>query len=282
VRAGDKRRSTLLQVAPNQLLQMPPLHTVLRGGKRSGTKNVPSRWLPRCTEIGTLELYCVAKDEQNRWRLEFSVRDIIQDTDEDGKKAEATVTDVWPEAPVQEAAKVIRETYAAASGRLTEATDESDGSRAGPRAARNGQRDCADACGTSSLKSQIAASYRQHISPAGTISSASVCVPASATHGTSSASSTLELLHASPKGAKPGLVSPRGGADYWIMWRRVAGGLPTALQNTLFTRMRPVLLPGRSKASKACGKRIHRDVASRRQSGAHRSQLERASSAKRH
>jgi hypothetical protein len=34
------------------------------------------------------------------------------------------------------------------------------------------------------------------------------------------------------------------------MWRRVAGGLNTALQNTLFNRMRPILLPGKSKTSK--------------------------------
>ena len=39
-----------------------------------------------------------------------------------------------------------------------------------------------------------------------------------------------------------------GGADYWIMWRRVAGGLSTALQNTLMNRLRPVLLPVKGKA----------------------------------
>ena len=60
----------------------------------------------RCTEIGTLELYCVAKDGNNRWRLEFNVRDIVKDAD-DGQDAAAsnqTVTDVWPEEQVQEAA----------------------------------------------------------------------------------------------------------------------------------------------------------------------------------
>ena len=41
---------------------------------------------------------------------------------------------------------------------------------------------------------------------------------------------------------------PEGGADYWIMWRRVAGGLNTALQQALFTRLRPALLPAKGKA----------------------------------
>lgn len=40
-----------------------------------------------------------------------------------------------------------------------------------------------------------------------------------------------------------------GGADYWIMWRRVAGGLSTAIQNTLMNRMRPVLLPVKGKGA---------------------------------
>ena len=31
------------------------------------------------------------------------------------------------------------------------------------------------------------------------------------------------------------------------MWRRVAGGLNVQLQNSLFNRLRPVLVPGKSK-----------------------------------
>ena len=59
---GDDRPGDVLHVAPEQLLQLPPLHTVLRGGKRSGTKHVPVTLAARCTEIGTLELWCVAKE----------------------------------------------------------------------------------------------------------------------------------------------------------------------------------------------------------------------------
>src|SRR4029079_2314283 len=79
---GHDRAGDLLQAAPNQLLQLPPLHTVLRGGKRSGTKSIPVTLAARITEIGTLELHCVAKDGQNRWRLEFNTRDIIRDSND--------------------------------------------------------------------------------------------------------------------------------------------------------------------------------------------------------
>src|SRR5207253_4338625 len=58
-----------------------------------------------------------------------------------------------------------------------------------------------------------------------------------------------KMLHAPPR-KETGPAAPRppeGGADYWIMWRRVAGGLNTSLQNTLLNRLRPGLLPTKGK-----------------------------------
>jgi hypothetical protein len=63
-----------------------------------------------------------------------------------------------------------------------------------------------------------------------------------------------KMMHAparaDDRSARPG--APRvqeGGADYWIMWRRVAGGLNPSLQQALADRLRPVLLPARGKAA---------------------------------
>jgi len=49
-------------------------------------------------------------------------------------------------------------------------------------------------------------------------------------------------MHAPVKGA-PGKPAPEGGADVWIMWRRVAGGLNAPLQQNLLDRLRAILLP---------------------------------------
>jgi hypothetical protein len=49
-------------------------------------------------------------------------------------------------------------------------------------------------------------------------------------------------------GGKKQPVVPEGGADYWIMWRRVSGGLNAALQQQLFSRLKPALLPAKGKA----------------------------------
>jgi hypothetical protein len=49
---------------------------------------------------------------------------------------------------------------------------------------------------------------------------------------------------------QPGATVSRaveGGADFWVLFRRVAGGLNTSLQQSLFERMRPVLLPAKGK-----------------------------------
>jgi hypothetical protein len=48
-------------------------------------------------------------------------------------------------------------------------------------------------------------------------------------------------------GGKPAARAPEGGADYWVMWRRVAGGLNASLQQALFDRLRPALLPAKGK-----------------------------------
>src|SRR5262249_53702188 len=61
-----------------------------------------------------------------------------------------------------------------------------------------------------------------------------------------------KFLNAPPRaepGKKPAPRPPEGGADHWIMWRRVAGGLSAALQLALFNRVRAVLLPAKGKVS---------------------------------
>jgi len=55
-----------------------------------------------------------------------------------------------------------------------------------------------------------------------------------------------KLIHAPKAGGKT-MGPPEGGAEFWVMWRRVAGGLKLELQNALFNRLRPVLLPSKAK-----------------------------------
>jgi hypothetical protein len=252
VRAQD-RPGELLEVAPEQLAQLPPLHTVLRGGKRSGARSVPVTLAARVTEIGTLELWCVAKEGNNRWRLEFNVRDIIkpaEDAEADGPAAPTGVTDVWPEALVQQAAELIRGCYdrrpnAPEAAQLTKALE----------AALEAPRDkwptglCRRLWEFLGEAAERRRSSPQHLSRWYNLVGYCLRPGFGDALDRYRIDQLWKLLHAVPKGTKA-LTQPEGGADFWIMWRRVAGGLGTSLQQTLFTRLRPVLVPGKGKVTR--------------------------------
>jgi hypothetical protein len=248
VRSEDKP-GDLLTVSPEQLMELPPLHTVLRGGKRSGAaKHVPVTLFTRSTEIGTLELFCVARDGNNRWRLEFNVRELVKPAakDEEEGKVEA-VSDVWPEAQVQEAGKLIRGTFSAAGEpdpppqELTRALEAAlDASR---------ERWPTGLCRRLwEFLLETAENRRRSPALSGRWSHlAGYCLRPG--FGDSLDRFRVEQLwksmHAARKDATGRALPPamEGGADVWIMWRRVAGGLNQALQQNLLDRLRPILLP---------------------------------------
>ena len=67
---------------------LPPIHTLFKGARSKNT-TVPVHLRATLTELGTLELWCVSNDGEERWRLEFELR---------GAKAHtaATVTESMP------------------------------------------------------------------------------------------------------------------------------------------------------------------------------------------
>ncbi|OWK43675.1 hsp70 family protein [Fimbriiglobus ruber] len=249
---GDDKPGDIFELGPTQLLQLPPLHTILRGGRRSGVKRVPVTLAAKATEIGTLELYCVSR-EGNRWRLEFNVRDVVRDTPErPGEPAgddRATLLDVFPEDKVQAAGELIRTCYATGAptppelpksleaaldtGRqewptglcrriwdfLAEVSDQR--TKSPPHLSRwyNLVGFCLrPGFGDPLDRYRIEALWKL------------ITTTTAATGATAKQPTVVE-----------------GGADYWIMWRRVSGGLNAALQQSLYARLRPTLLPSRGK-----------------------------------
>jgi molecular chaperone DnaK (HSP70) len=72
-RARFERPGDLVALDEASFQALPPVETVLRstGGGRS---EVPVRLRAALTEIGTLEVFCVAEDRDARWKLEFGLR----------------------------------------------------------------------------------------------------------------------------------------------------------------------------------------------------------------
>jgi hypothetical protein len=251
---GDDQPGDLLRVAPDQLRQLPPLHTILRGGKRSGTKRVPVTLAARSTEIGTLELWCVAEEGDNRWRLEFNVRDTVKDDEPAGDSpAEPAVTDVWPEAQVQEAARLIRAVYAGSDPAAPAPQDLTKLLEAALDAPRHDwptglcRRLWEFLAEVADQRKRSPAHLSRWYHLVGWCLRPGFGDPLDRFR----VEQLWKIIQAPPR-AEPGRTAPRlpeGGADYWIMWRRASGGLHAQLQHSLYDRLRPAVLPGKGKAT---------------------------------
>ncbi|MBA4186419.1 MAG: molecular chaperone DnaK [Planctomycetaceae bacterium] len=262
---GDDKPGQVLRLPPESLLPLPPLHTVLRGGKRTGVKQVPVTLAAKCTEIGTLELYCETK-EGNRWRLEFNVRDVLREPTKEDEEADNSnaLIDVFPEDRVQLAAGLIESVFGdtppatEASGSPAPTTSELtkliEAALESPRSdwptglcRRMWEFLEVNAAGRGKSPGHLSRWYNLTgfvLRPGFGDPVDRYRVEALWKMITTAASAPAGNLSG---GKKPPIV-PEGGADYWIMWRRVSGGLNAALQQALFTRLRPALLPGKGKA----------------------------------
>jgi hypothetical protein len=255
---GDDKPGQVLRLSPESLMELPPLHTILRGGKRAGAKRVPVTLAAKCTEIGTLELYCESR-EGNRWRLEFNVRDVLREPSKEDAEADAqaAVIDVFPEEKVQAAGGLISATFADPVPENAQPVTTSDLPKLLDAALESPRGEwptglCrrlwefleTNAAGRGKSPGHLSRWYnltgfvlrpgfgdpvdRYRVEALWKL----ITAAASGQAGTS--------------GAKKPTV-PEGGADYWIMWRRVSGGLNAALQQALFSRLKPALLPIKGK-----------------------------------
>ena len=73
VRKQDQIGS-LIEDWGDEVQELNPLEVTLRLEGQEDTV-LPARLESRVTEIGTLELWCVSRDGQNRWKLEFNIRE---------------------------------------------------------------------------------------------------------------------------------------------------------------------------------------------------------------
>lgn len=264
---GEDQPGQLLRLPPSALLPLPPLQTLLRGGKRTGIKRVPVTLAARCTEIGTLELFCESR-EGNRWRLEFNLREVLQPPSKDHEAEEAALSahlvDVFPEEKIQAAQTLIAQVFAPGSPppttpemaarpsptptaqeltrQLEEVLESTRSDWPTTVCRRLWEALEAHAAGRSKSPAHLARWYNL----SGFVLRPGFGDPLDRYRVESLWKLIMSAASASPSSSKAAVGE--GGAEYWIMWRRVAGGLNTALQQQLFSRLRPVLLPQKGKA----------------------------------
>jgi molecular chaperone DnaK (HSP70) len=85
VSAADKA-GDLVELGPAEVVRLPAIATVLRASGSTRTGEIPVQLAASLSEVGTLDMHCVAEDGSGqRWKLEFQLRaqdDAVDDADE--------------------------------------------------------------------------------------------------------------------------------------------------------------------------------------------------------
>jgi len=223
-------------VAPDDSFKpLPPIHTVLKGSREGAVKVALQAGL---TEIGTLELSCVARDADERWRLEFELRG--------GAKGRAlTVTESMP-ARFAEAVEQVQKVF-------------------GHKPLPVGPKDVKNL--TRTLEKVLGARETWRVPVLRELWSALYAGAGKRRRSEDHERVFFQLLGFS---LRPGFGYPLDDwraeqtwklfkdlvthhqekpvwLEFWVMWRRAAGGLPATAQAELFHYLLPHLEPGHKK-----------------------------------
>ncbi len=104
-RLGD-RPGDVVTLDPDEVTVLPPIRTVLRYGKKGTVTEIPVRLSVHLTAVGTLELWCHAEETDHRWRLLFDVRQEVDPAD-----AGAGMAETLDEALVERAVRHLHEAF---------------------------------------------------------------------------------------------------------------------------------------------------------------------------
>ena len=89
-RLGD-HLGDLVTLLKDEVTVLPPIRTVLRYGKKASAQQLPVGLALRLTEVGTLELWCASRQTPHRWQLQFDVRQGADPLPVDALKAGETL-----------------------------------------------------------------------------------------------------------------------------------------------------------------------------------------------
>ena len=73
IRPGD-RPGDLVVPDPDTILDLPPLQTHIRVGRKAKAERVVVRLASKVTEVGTIEVWCLSRTDDRRWRLQIQLR----------------------------------------------------------------------------------------------------------------------------------------------------------------------------------------------------------------
>jgi actin-like ATPase involved in cell morphogenesis len=84
-RAGD-RAGDIITAEKEEFIELPPVRTVLHYGKKTGSLRIPVSLGIRVNEFGTMDVWCESIKTSHRWKLAFQLREEAEDADVSLKK----------------------------------------------------------------------------------------------------------------------------------------------------------------------------------------------------
>lgn len=70
----DDKPGDLVASDPNSILELPPLQSLMRVGRKAKAERALVNLAARVTEVGTIELWCQSRTDDRRWRLQIQLR----------------------------------------------------------------------------------------------------------------------------------------------------------------------------------------------------------------
>ncbi len=101
---------TLIPIEREQLTPLPPIRTVLRFGKEKQAATLNVQLHSRLTEIGTLQVWCSEVGGSRTWQLQFDIRSATQ-TDLEGHAGAGEAAGVFDEQSVERVRQILVETF---------------------------------------------------------------------------------------------------------------------------------------------------------------------------
>lgn len=227
----------------NDLLELPPIVTVLRA---RGKSQVGVHLQVRITELGALEIWCRATEEMTEgesgeWRLSFDMRSGGAASSDD----EAAADELDPRVPA--ARDLVRETFRGGKGpdlsrimkRLEEALDarRDDWNMSTTRALFDAVLDVED------QRKKSADHEQRWLSLAGFCLRPGTGAPLDEWR-------TKQMWRIFNDGLAYERKSEACRLAWWIVWRRVAGGMTSGQQEQIFDRLAQLFIPGPKQKKK--------------------------------
>lgn len=251
-RVGD-----IVKVDEATMRPLPPIRTILRSGKKSSAEQVRVRLHAILTEVGTLELWCVATEGNRRWRLQFEVRK-DPDLELPGEQTSGDVSEeeVLDPAVLEAAATLIETTFEPAASRTSKELTPAKLMKNLEATLRRSRTNWPPGALRGLWPVLLKVAERRKTDPvcesrwlnlAGFLLRPGYGYPMDEWR----VKEVWRLFHKEATHHKDVQVR----AEFWVLWRRVAGGLNKGQQSELFRRMLPDLLPQSSKKRPRPGSR---------------------------